>query len=131
MAELSEYIQKADWKKEKHVPVIEAPDKVQAGELFEVKVSLGKEVAHPNTTEHHISWITLYFHPEGEKFTHQVGHFEFSAHGESTAGPNEGPVYTHHGVSVSMKVSKPGTLHALALCNIHGLWESSKEIKLA
>jgi len=30
-----------------------------------------------------------------------------------------------------MKVSKPGTLHALALCNIHGLWESSKEIKLA
>ncbi|RLC70947.1 MAG: Neelaredoxin [Chloroflexi bacterium] len=131
MAELSEYIQKADWKKEKHVPVIEAPDKVQAGELFEVKVSLGKEIAHPNTTEHHISWITLYFHPEGEKFTHQVGHFEFSAHGESTAGPNEGPVYTHHGVSVSMKVSKPGTLHALALCNIHGLWESSKEIKLA
>ncbi len=131
MAELSERIQKADWKKEKHVPVIEAPDKVQAGELFEVKVSLGKEIAHPNTTEHHISWITLYFHPEGEKFTHQVGHFEFSAHGESTAGPNEGPVYTHHGVSVSMKVSKPGTLHALALCNIHGLWESSKEIKLA
>ena len=131
MAELSEYIQKADWKKEKHVPVIEAPDKVQAGELFEVKVSLGKEIAHPNTTEHHISWISLYFHPEGEKFTHQVGHFEFSAHGESTAGPNEGPVYTHHGVSVSMKVSKPGTLHALALCNIHGLWESSKEIKLA
>jgi len=131
MAELSEYIQKADWKKEKHVPVIEAPDKVQAGELFEVKVSLGKEIAHPNTTEHHISWITLYFHPEGEKFTHQVGHFEFSAHGESTAGPNEGPVYTHHGVSVSMKTSKPGTLHALALCNIHGLWESSKEIKLA
>jgi len=131
MAELSEYIQKADWKKEKHVPVIEAPDKVQAGEPFEVKVSLGKEIAHPNTTEHHISWITLYFHPEGEKFTHQVGHFEFSAHGESTAGPNEGPVYTHHGVSVSMKVSKPGTLHALALCNIHGLWESSKEIKLA
>jgi len=131
MAELSEHIQKADWKKEKHVPVIEAPDKVKAGELFEVKVSLGKEIAHPNTTEHHISWISLYFHPEGEKFTHQVGHFEFSAHGESTAGPNEGPVYTHHGVSVSMKTSKPGTLHALALCNIHGLWESSKEIKLA
>ncbi|MCD6554302.1 MAG: class II SORL domain-containing protein [Anaerolineae bacterium] len=131
MAELSEHIQKADWKKEKHVPVIEAPDKVQAGELFEVKVSLGKEIAHPNTTEHHISWISLYFHPEGEKFTHQVGHFEFSAHGESTAGPNEGPVYTHHGVNVSLKVSKPGTLHALALCNIHGLWESSKEIKLA
>ena len=128
LTELSERIQKADWKKEKHVPVIECPAQVKADEFFEVKVSLGKEIAHPNTTEHHISWITLYFHPEGEKFTHQVGHFEFSAHGESTAGPNQGPVYTHHGVTASLKVNKAGTLHALALCNIHGLWESSKEI---
>ena len=53
------------------------------------------------------------------------------AHGESTAGPNKGPVYTHHEASTSLKISKPGTLHALALCNIHGLWESSKEISLS
>jgi superoxide reductase len=131
MTGLSEHIQKADWKKEKHVPAIDCPDQVKAGELFKVKAGLGKEIAHPNTTEHHISWITLYFHPEGEKFTHQVGHFEFSAHGESTAGPNEGPVYTHHAVAVSLKVNKSGTLHALALCNIHGLWESSKAIQVA
>ena len=130
MTELSERIQKADWKKEKHVPVIECADRVKADEIFEVKVSLGKEVAHPNTTEHHISWITLYFHPAGEKFTHQVGHFEFSAHGESTAGLNQGPVYTHHEVTTSLKVNKAGTLHALALCNIHGLWESSKEVSV-
>ena len=59
-----------------------------------------------------------------------MGHFEFSAHGESAAGPNKGPVYTHHQVTTSLKVDKPGTLYALALCNIHGLWESSKEIGL-
>jgi len=131
MTELSERIQTADWKKEKHVPVIEAPDQVKAGEVFEVKVSLGKEIAHPNTTEHHISWISLYFHPEGEKFTYQAGHFEFCAHGESTAGPNQGPIYTHHEVTTWLRVNKPGTLHALALCNIHGLWESSKEISVS
>jgi superoxide reductase len=131
MTELSERIQRADWKKEKHAPVIEAPDQVPADEFFEVKVTLGKEIAHPNTTEHHISWITLYFQPEGIKFTHQVGHFEFSAHGESVAGPNQGPVYTHHEASTSLKINKPGTLYALALCNIHGLWESSKEIGLS
>ena len=130
LTELSERIQKADWKKEKHVPVIECPAQVKADEFFEVKVSLGKEIAHPNTTEHHISWISLYFHPQGAKFAHQVGHFEFSAHGESTAGPNQGPVYTHHGVTASLKVNKAGTLHALALCNIHGLWESSKEVSV-
>ena len=130
MTELGARIQKADWKKEKHVPVIECPDRVKAGELFEERVSVGKEIAHPNTTEHHIRWISVYFHPEGEKFTYDVGHFEFNAHGESTAGPNQGPVYTHPGVTFSMKLAKPGTLHALALCNIHGLWESSKEVEI-
>ena len=128
MAELGERIQSADWKKEKHVPVIECPDTVPAGELFEVKVTLGKEIAHPNTTEHHIRFITLYFHPAGEKFTYQVGHFEFSAHGESAQGANEGPVYTHPVAATSMKTAKPGTLHAVAYCNIHGLWESSREV---
>ncbi len=128
--DLGERIQKADWKVEKHVPVIEAPDQVKAGEVFQTTVTLGKEVAHPNTTEHHIAWISLYFQPEGDKFTHQVGHFEFSAHGESTAGPNQGPVYTHHQVTAALKISKPGTLYALSLCNIHGLWQSSKEIKV-
>ncbi len=131
MPELSDFVQKADWKKEKHVPVIECPDAVKAGEVFEVRVSLGKEIAHPNTVEHHIAWIDLYFHPEGAKFPHQVGHFEFTAHGESTEGPNLGPVYTHHTVVAAMKTSQAGTLHALAFCNIHGLWESSKPVGLA
>ncbi|MBU0496164.1 MAG: class II SORL domain-containing protein [Chloroflexi bacterium] len=127
---LGDQIQHADWKKEKHVPVIECPDRVPADEFFPVKATLGKEIAHPNTTEHHIRWIALYFHPEGAKFTYEIGRFEFNAHGASTAGPNQGPVYTHHKVAVSIKINQPGTLYALALCNIHGLWESSQEIGL-
>jgi len=130
MPELSDHIQKADWKTEKHVPVIECPDKVKADEIFQVKISLGKQVAHPNTTEHHICWISLYYHDHGGKFGHQVAHVEFTAHGESTDGPNKGPVYTHHEAITNLKVSKGGVLHALALCNIHGLWESSKEINV-
>ena len=131
MTKIGERVQTADWKKEKHVPAIECPDQVTSGELFEVKVSLGKEVAHPNTTEHHIRWIVLYFQPAGGKFVLQVGRFEFDAHGEGPEGPNQGPVYTHHEAAASMKTTKPGTLHAVAYCNIHGLWESSKEIALA
>jgi superoxide reductase len=128
MGKLGQHIQEADWKSEKHVPAIEAPDSVKADEVFEVKATLGKEIAHPNTTEHHIRWISIYFHPEGEKFNYHVGHFEFNAHGESAAGANEGPVYTHHSVTTGMKLKKSGTLHAVAFCNIHGLWESSKDI---
>lgn len=127
---LAEHIQHDNWKNEKHVPVIECPDQVPAGEMFDVRVTVGKEIAHPNTTEHHIQWITLYFYPSGSKFVYDVGHFEFNAHGASVNGPNTGPVYTHHGVTATLKISQPGVLYALCYCNIHGLWENTKEITL-
>jgi superoxide reductase len=126
---LGEKIQTADWKAEKHVPVIECPDSVAADKVFTVKVSVGKEIPHPNTTEHHIRWIDVYFQPEGDKFVYQVGHFEFNAHGESAKGANQGPVFTAAEVTCALKVNAPGTLLAVSLCNIHGLWESSKEIR--
>jgi len=124
-------IQTADWKAEKHVPAIDCPDRVKANEWVAVKVSLGKATAHPNTTEHHIRWIGAYFAPDGDRFIYDLGKFEFNAHGEAVAGPNQGPVYTHHEVLFSFKTSKPGTLHSLAYCNIHGLWESEKRVELA
>ena len=130
MGKIGELYKTADWKSEKHVPAIECSDSVPANEIFDVKVSLGKEIAHPNTTDHHIRWIQLYFKPEGDKFTYQVGNFEFTAHGESAEGADKGPVYTNHSAVGSMKTSKPGTLLATALCNIHGLWENSKAIKV-
>jgi len=130
MTTIGEQYQSADWKTEKHVPVIECPDSVAADEMFDVNVTLGKEVTHPNTTEHHIRWIQLYFKPEGDKFAYQVGNFEFCAHGESTDGADQGPVYTNHSVVVRMKVKKAGTLMATSLCNIHGLWENAKAVSL-
>jgi len=130
MARVGELFQSADWKSEKHMPVIECAEEVKANEVFDVKVTLGKEVAHPNTTEHHIRWIQLFFKPEGDKFTYEVGGFDFTAHGESVDGPNKGPVYTNHSVTATMKVSKAGTLYATSLCNIHGLWENSKSLKV-
>jgi len=128
MPKIGELFQTAEWKSEKHVPVIECPDQVARDTIFDVSVTLGKEVAHPNTTAHHIRWIQLYFKPEGDKFAYQVGNFEFSAHGESTEGADKGPVYTHHSTTAAMKVAASGMLIATAFCNIHGLWENSKPI---
>jgi superoxide reductase len=130
MAKVGELYQSADWKSEKHVPAIESPDEVKANEIFHVTVTLGKEVAHPNTTEHHIRWIQLFFHGQGDKFPCQVGNFEFTAHGEAVDGPNKGPVYTNHSVTASLKISKGGTLYATSLCNIHGLWQNAKDVKV-
>ena len=131
MSQIGELFQSADWKMEKHVPVIDCPDTVKAGESFEVKASVGKEIAHPNTTAHHIRWIAAYFHPEGEKFPYQIGRFEFTAHGASTEGPDTSSIYTDHNVTFSMKTGKPGTIYTVSFCNIHGLWQSEKEIKVS
>lgn len=130
MADIKDLIQSADWKREKHVPVIEVPDRVKKGEFFQVKVTIGKEIAHPNKTEHHISWIDVCFLPSGEKFAYQIGKAEFCAHGASTQGPDTSTVYTHHEVVLSFKTDKPGTLFALSRCNIHGLWQNSQAIEL-
>ncbi len=130
MADLRDHLQSADWKTEKHVPVIEGPDEVTKGEMFKVEVSVGKEVPHPNKTEHHIRWIAVYFHPEGDKFLHEIGRSEFSAHGESTQGPDTSSLYTHPSVSLTFRTEKSGEVYASSYCNIHGLWMSSKKVSV-
>ena len=130
MKTLSELLQTNDWKKEKHVPVIECLDSVRVGEKLDINVSVGKEIPHPNTTDHHIRWVQIFFKPEGDKFSYQLANCEFTAHGESVAGADQGPLYTDYSVTVTAIIKKPGTIHVLSFCNIHGLWENSKDIKI-
>ena len=127
---MADIFQTADWKTEKHVPVIECPETVASGVYFDVHVSLGKEIGHPNTSEHHIRWIQLYFKPAKGKIAYQLGTFRFEAHGESAKGPDMGPVYTDHTVTTRINIREPGEIIASAFCNIHGFWESSKTITL-
>lgn len=130
MASLKDLFQTADWKQEKHIPVIEVTGNIEKGKTAIVNIVVGKEIVHPNTTEHHIRFVDVYFHPNGEKFPYQLAKFEFTAHGESISGPNMSTVYTQPEITFSFKTEKSGMLFALALCNIHGLWESTKEINL-
>lgn len=130
MAELKDLLQSADWKKEKHVPVIEALDKVKKQDALSVKVSVGKEIAHPNTTSHHIRWIEVYFLPRDEKFPYEIGRFEFTSHGESIQGPDTSAVYSSPEITLKFKTDKPGTILASSYCNIHGLWQSAKDLQV-
>ena len=120
----------ADWKTEKHVPVIEVPETIEKGALIAVKVSVGKEIAHPNTTIHHIRWIKLLFWPEEEKYPYEIGKIEFSSHGESIKGADTSTIYTEPFGKFHFKTEKSGKLIATSFCNIHGFWKSEKEIKV-
>ena len=103
-------------KKETHAPKIEAPDKVKAGEPFKVSIKVGP---HPNTDSHSIRWIELYFYEEGRTFNPIfLGTIHFA------------PGYAEPEATLTLKLQKSGVLYALAHCNLHGVWESRKEIKV-
>lgn len=117
---LTQTVQSGDWKNEKHVPELEYKE-VEEGR-YEVSAEVGKEIDHPNTLEHHIVWIKVFFLAEGEKLPVEIADYNFSAHGESE-------IYSVPKAVGEFKSDKKGTLYALSYCNIHGLWENSLEIK--
>lgn len=130
MKNFEELMQKADWKKEKHVPVIEIVGEAKKEQNIRIEVSVGKEIPHPNTSAHHIAWIEVYFLPEGETFPYQVVRFDFTSHGASTKGVDTSGVYAEPHAVFTFRTSKSGTLYALSYCNIHGLWANAAELKM-
>ncbi len=102
-------------KVETHTPKIEAPETVKANEAFEVRVLVGP---HPNTVEHSIRRIELYFSEEGRPFNPiRLATVELE------------PFYSEPDVRLKIKLKKSGVIYVVEYCNIHGLWEARKEIK--
>ena len=119
---LSKTIMSGDWKNEKHVPHIHI-EKNTKGEPVEVRVVIGEDDPHPNTLEHHIGWIKLFFQPEGFPKPIEVSNLDFMGHGE-------GETTTIFEAKTKFVTEKPGTLYAMSYCNIHGLWEDTAELVL-
>lgn len=125
---LGEVIRDGDFKAEKHVPTIEAPEKIKLGEEALVKVSVGKEIKHPNTPLHHISWIQLYFKADDATPVVDVAKFYYNSHSDTMNLDNPGCASAEPASCVMFKPTKSGTLIAESYCNVHGLWEASKKI---
>jgi superoxide reductase len=86
---------------------------VKAGECFEVVVEVGKLVAHPNEIGHFIEFVELY-----------VGDV-YVARQDLTA------VRTCPVLKVCLNLERDlGPLRAFARCNLHGVWEAAKPIKV-
>ncbi len=95
----------------KHTPVISAPDKVKAGEPFEVKISVGKTM-HPSLPDHMIQSIQLL------------------ADEVSLAFVTLSPVVTVPVVTVTVTLQQSATLRALAQPNHSAPWEATKKIEV-
>ncbi len=99
--------------KEKHVPTIELKDCQECGATV-VKITVGKDVPHPNEVAHHIKWIALFGVKNG--LAVHIATFDL--------GPTLGKptVVTH------ANLEGLSELVAVEYCNLHGLWESSLKL---
>lgn len=122
----------------KHVPFIEAPDEVIAGEPFEVKVTVGS-VPHVMEEGHYIQWIELYLNGDfmGKKelqVSDGKAEAVFTAVGtEAMISAREIRNCTIHGFGVCGTCGTRSAivhLRAVESCNVHGLWEDSRGIEI-
>jgi superoxide reductase len=102
-----------------HAPVIKAPETVKAGEPFTVEVNVG-EVIHPMGEAHWIEFIELSIGNE------PAGRLDFQPKG-----------YLHPKATFTVVLGKDAapegklTLVAHQRCNLHGYWESTKDISIS
>ncbi|WP_406670640.1 desulfoferrodoxin family protein [Methanolobus sp. ZRKC4] len=122
----------------KHLPLIEAPDEVIAGEPFEVKVSVGS-LPYEVEEKHSIQWIEL--HINGDfvekkelKVTDGKAEVAFTVVGtEEMIAAREIMNCTIHGFGVCGTCGTKSAivnLKAIEGCNVHGLWEGSTGIEI-
>lgn len=105
-----------------HTPVIECPDKVEADKIFQIKISLGNGTGHPDTTEHHVRRLSLYYSDSEGRTVRQITGVEFESH-----SPDRDALSRYETI-VDAKIAQSGLLHAMAYCNLHGLAEAIKQI---
>ena len=101
--------------KEKHVPVITV-DKGHISGQDIIRVVVGHAVPHPNTIEHHIAWIELYGVKKDNAQVISLGRAACA------------PVFSNPNVRFQVnQLEGFSSFHAVAYCNIHGLWANSLE----
>jgi len=91
----------------KHVPAIEAPKEVAAGEWFEVKVKVGYQVTHPSTAKHWITEIKLLCDRK------KIAEVSYPVGGVAASE-----------ATFKIRLENSATLEALEHCNLHGTWMS-------
>lgn len=99
----------------KHTPVIDAPAKAKANEPFAVTIKVGgiDGVEHPNVLGHWINWVALY---AGDR---PLARVEFA------------PAVAQPKTTLTVVLEQSVTLRAVELCNMHGVWESTKSVAVS
>ena len=92
---------------QKHVPVMELPERIESGKWFDLHVKVGFMQEHPSTPGHWITKIKLLV--DGK----EVAKTKFKKGGISASG-----------AVFRIRLDRDSTLEAVENCNLHGTWIS-------
>jgi superoxide reductase len=96
---------------QEHTPVLELPDEVKWGEPTQVTIRVGHQ-PHPYQNEHHIQFVELL---QNDLY---LAHVPFV------------PVVARPEATLTFVFKEEGNLRVLSRCNLHGLWEANRALKL-
>lgn len=114
----------------KHLPLIEAPDKVRKGEFFDFKVVINKDMTGSDKTDAQRFWFTVYFLPQDSGIPYQVVKplFATQEEPEEKKEPLENSIL--YQASFQFKTEKTGNIYAAAYCPVHGLSQSRSRVEV-
>lgn len=96
---------------QEHTPVLDLPEEVRYGEPVRVTIRVGHQ-PHPYQNEHHIQFIELF---QNDLYLARVPFI---------------PVVTRPEVTLTLVFKEGGILRVVSRCNIYGLWETSRLLKV-
>ncbi len=94
----------------KHTPKITAPEKVVAGEWFDVTIEIGTDARHPSFVEHFVRWI------------------ELSIDDVEIARTYLHPVFSSPKVTYTIALKRSGTLKVREAPNHTSAWTATRAI---
>lgn len=96
----------------KHWPRIECPDMVESGKPFDVTINIGVGIDHPSELAHFIEWIEL-------------------SRGQcSTSKAYLQPKNSYPHITFRIAIDQDTMLIARESCNLHGIWENKKQVRI-
>ena len=95
-----------------HVPLISIPEKIQAGEPFELRVQIGAS-PHVMRPDHWIETIWVFIAD-----TRLVATLEMT------------PEVPLAALTLPMRLSEATEIKVQARCNLHGIWEATKHVSV-
>ncbi len=130
MAKYTTLFDKANWKTEDRLPVIETGAVARKGDALTVVARTEPELLDHFNLMPHLRRMSLYFYPEQPVSSFFQGQAELVAISELIYDKRTDTISTRQEISIQFKPENSGTIYASSYSNFFGMKRNSRQIEL-